>query len=125
MEVFNDGHLVPGASRGPEFEPNDLPLLRQFDFVDLVERLDAALHLGGLGGVRLEPLNEPLLFRQHGLLAAKGGLLIRLADRPFPLVVVVVARVDRDLTVVYFSDLRDDAVHEFAIVRRHHQRACS
>ena len=39
------------------------------------------------------------------------------------LVEVVVAGVDRDLAVVDLGDLRDDAVHEVAVVRGHEQGA--
>ena len=54
---------------------------------------------------------------------AYGGFAVRLARRALALVEIVVARVDGDLAAVDLADLRDDAVHELAIVRGHEQRA--
>ena len=107
----------------PEVELHDLPLLRQLDLLDLLQRLHAALHLRRLGGVRGEPLDETLLLGQHRLLARVRRLAIGLANRALALVEVVVARIHRDLAAVDLGDLRDDAVHELAVVRRHQQRA--
>ena len=123
MDVLDHGHLVAGARRRAEFELHDLALLRQLDLLDLVERLDAALHLRGLGGVGAEAVDEALLLGEHGLLAGEGGLLIGLADGALALVEIVVAGVGDDFAGVDFGDLGDDAVHEFAVVRGHEQRA--
>ena len=99
------------------------PLLRQLEFLDLVERLDPALHLGRLGGVRLEAVDEALFLGQHRLLASVGGFLVGLARGALALVEVVIARIDRDLAAVDLGNLGDDAVHELAVVRGHQQRA--
>ena len=115
--------VVAGSRRLPELELDHRPALRQLDLLDLLERLDAALHLSGLGGVGGEPIDEALFLGEHRLLARVGGLAVGRAQRPLALVEVVVARVDRDLAVVDVGDLAHDAVHEVAIVRRHEQRA--
>ena len=122
-DVLEHRHLLAGPRRRPEVELHHLALLRQLDLLDLVERLHAALHLRRLGGVGGEPVDEPLLFRQHRLLPGVGRLAVRVADRPLALVEVVVPRVHRDLAVVDLGDLRHDAVHEVAVVRGHQQRA--
>ena len=87
--------LLAGAWRRPEIELHDLALLRQLDLLDLLERLDAALHLRGLGGVGREALDEALLLREHRLLARVRRLAVGLADRALPLVEIVVAGVGR------------------------------
>ena len=123
VQVLDDRHLVAGARRHAEFELHHVALLGQFDLLDLVERLDAALHLRGLGGVRAEAVDEALLLGEHGLLAGEGGLLIGLADGALALVEIVVAGVGDDLAGIDLGDLGDDAVHELAVVRGHQQRA--
>ncbi len=122
-DVLERRHDVARPRRLAEVELDDVPLLRQLDLLDLLERLHAALHLRRLGRVRGEALDEPLLLREHRLLPRIRRFAVRLADRPLALVEVVVARVARDLAAVDLGDPRDDAVHELAIVRRHEQRA--
>ena len=78
--ALEHGHLVAGARRLPEVELHDLPLLRQLDPLDLLQRLHAALHLRRLGGVGREALDEALLLGQHRLLARVGRLAVGLAD---------------------------------------------
>ena len=97
--------------------------LRQLDLLDLVERLDPALHLRRLRGVRREPIDEALFLGQHRLLTRVGRLAVRFADAPLPLVEIVVARVERDLARVDLGDAVDDPVHEVPVVRRHQERA--
>ena len=70
-----------------------------------------------------EAIDEPLLFREHRLLARVGRFAVRLADRALALVEIVVAGVRRDLAAVDLGDARDDAVHEIAVVGGHQQRA--
>ena len=58
-------------------------LLRQLDLLDLVERLHATLDLGGLGRVRGEAIDEPLLLGQHRLLSRVAfASRFSLADGP-------------------------------------------
>ena len=121
MDVFDDRHLVAGARGHAEIEIDHLPLLGHLQLFDLVELLDAALHLGGFGGVGFEAFDEALLFGEHGLLAGEGGLMIRFADDAFAFVEVIVAGVGDDFASVDFGDLGDDAVHELAVVRGHEQ----
>jgi hypothetical protein len=98
-------------------------LLGQFHLLDLVERLDAALHLRGLGSVGPEAIDETLLLGEHGLLARESGLQVSFADGALALVEIVVARIADDFARVNFGDLGHDAVHELAVVRSHQQRA--
>ena len=104
--VLEHRDLIARARRRTEVELHDPPLLRQLDLLDLLERLDAALHLRRLGRVRGEAFDEPLLLGEHRLLAGVGGLAVRLADAALALVEVVVARVDGDLAAVDLGDLR-------------------
>ena len=114
--------LSPERARRAEVEVHDLALLGQLDLLDLLERLHAALDLPGLGGVGREAVDEPLLLGEHRLLPRVRGLAVGLADGALALVEVVVARVHRDLAAVDLGDLRDDAVHEVAVVAGHQQR---
>ena len=123
VQIFDHRHLIARARRHAKLELHHVALLRQLDLLDLVERLDAALHLRGLGGVRPEAIDEALLLGEHGLLAREGRLLIGLANGALALVEIVIARVRHDLARIDLGDLRDDAVHEFAVVRGHQQRA--
>ncbi len=123
VEILHHRHLVARARRNAEFEFDHLAALRQLDLFDFVERFDAALHLRGFGGVGAEAVDEALLLGEHGLLARESGLLIGLADGALALVEIVIAGVGDDLAGVDFGDLRNDAVHEFAIVRGHQERA--
>ena len=97
VQVLDHRHLIAGARRNAELELDHLPLFGQLDLVDLVQRLDAALHLRGFGGMRLEALDEALLLGQHRLLPGERGLLVGLADGALALVEIVVARVGDDL----------------------------
>ena len=96
-QILQHRDLLARPRRLPELEVDDLPLLRQLDLLDLVERLDPALHLRRLRGVRGEAVDEALFLGQHRLLTGVGRLAIGLADAPLALVEVVVARVDGDL----------------------------
>ena len=116
-------HLLARPRRLPEVESHDAAALRQFDLLDLVERLHPALHLRGLRRMRREALDEAALLRQHGLLPCVGGFPVGVADGALPLVEIVVPGVGRDLAVVDFRDPGDHAVHELAIVGRHEQGA--
>ena len=115
--------IVPRAWRRLELELHGLSALRRLDALDLVELLDPALHLRGMGGARLEALDESDLLGQHRLLALELRLLLLFAERPLLLVEFVVAGIGRQRPAVDLDDLADDAVHEGAVVRGHQQRA--
>ena len=119
VEIFDHSDHFAGARGDTKVEFDDLPLFGQFDFLDLVQCLDAALHLRRFGRVRFETIDEALLFGQHGLLTGEGGLLIGFADGALAFVEIVVAGVGNDFTGIDIGDFRHDAVHEFAIVRSH------
>src|ERR1017187_1524372 len=123
VQIFDNGDLVAGAWGNAELELHHAARLGQLDLVDLVQGLDAALHLRGFGGVRPEAVDEALLLGEHGLLAGERGLLIVLADRALALVEIVVAGVGDDLAGIDLGDFGDDAVHELAVVGGHQQRA--
>src|ERR1035437_10167002 len=122
VQISDHGDLVAGARRHAKFELHHPACLGQLDLIDLIQGLDAALHLRGFGGVRLEALDEALLLGQHGLLAGERRLLIVLADGALALVEIVVAGVGDDLAGIDLGDFGDDAVHELAVVRGHQQR---
>ena len=118
MDVFDDDHLLARTRRLSEVEVHDLALFGWFDLLDLVECLDPALHLRGLGGLRLEAVDEALLLGEHRLLPRVGGFLVRFSNLALALVEVVVAGIDRDLAAVDLGDLADDTAHEIAVARR-------
>src|SRR5579864_4419507 len=123
VQIFNHGNLLAGTRRRTELKLNDLALFGQLDFFDLIQRLDAALHLRGLGGVRAKAINKALLLGQHGLLPRKSRLLVGGADVSLTLIKIIVAGVSDDFAGFNFCDLGDKAVHEFAIMRGHEQSA--
>ena len=104
-DILEHGNLVAGTRRLAEIKPHDAPLLRQLDLLDLLERLDAALHLRRLGGVRREAFDEALLLGEHRLLPRIRRFAIGFPDGALTLVEVVVAGVDSDLAGVDLGDL--------------------
>src|SRR5213076_644612 len=116
-------HVVARARRRAELEaPLDDPP-RLGDLLDLVELLEPALDLGGLGDVGLEPLDEPALLGQPRLLPRVLGLAARRLDLAHRLVEIVVAAVRAQLAAVDLDDLAGDTVHDLAVVAGHHDRA--
>ncbi len=122
VQIFNHRYLIAGSWRHTEFELHHVTFFRQLDLLDLIQRLDAALHLRRLGRVRPEAVYKALLLCQHGLLPRKRRLLVGLANGALALVEIVIAGVGDNFTRIDFRNLRNDAVHEFAVVRSHHQR---
>jgi len=51
VQILKDGHLFAGSWRDTKLKLHHLAFLRQFGLLDLVQGLDAALHLGRLGRV--------------------------------------------------------------------------
>ena len=123
VHVLEADDVLAGARCRLELEHHRLPALGRLDPIDLRQLLDAALHLGGVRGARLEALDELDLLGQHRLLTVELGLLLLFAQRPLLLVERVVARVRRQRAAVDLDDLGDDAVHELAVVRGHQQHA--
>src|SRR6185436_4966609 len=107
-QVLDLDDVVAAARRRAELEAALDQAARRRDLLDLVELLDARLHLRGLGRLRLEALDEAALLGQHGLLARKLGLAALRLLGARPLVEVVVAGVRTDLAAVDLDDLRDD-----------------
>jgi len=123
VQVLDHHHLVARPGRLAELEVHHLPLPGQLNLLDLVQRLDPALHLRRLGRVGREALDEPLLLGQHRLLPRIRRLAVGLADGPLALVELVVPRVHRNLAIIDLGNARDDAVHELAVMRGHEERA--
>ena len=119
--VLEADHVLAGARRRLELEHHRLAALGRLDAIDLRQLLDAALHLRGVRGARLEALDEADLLGQHRLLTVELGLLLLLVQRPLLLVERMVARVRGERAAVDLHDLGDDAVHELAVVRGHQQ----
>src|SRR5207248_1936347 len=112
VQVLDHRDLIARARRHTKLELHHVPLLGQLDLLDLVQRLDTALHLRRLRRMRLEAFDEALLLGEHCLLARERGLLIVLANGPLALVEIVVAGVRDDLAGIDLRDLGDDAIHE-------------
>ena len=72
---------------------------------------------------RLELVDECLLLGEHRLLARVLRFALRGEDGALLVVKVVVAGEGRQIATVDVDDLRHEAVHELAIVRRHDERA--
>src|SRR6202023_1033611 len=122
-EMLDPHDLLARTRRLREIELHDAPLLRQLDLLDLLDRLHPALNLRRLRGMRGESLDEALLLRKHRLLPRIGRLTVGFADGSLALVEVIVTGIGCDLTAVDLGNLRDDAVHELAVVRGHQERA--
>ena len=110
-------HHAAALRRGRELEVNALALGRNVDALDLLEHLDAALHLRGLGRLVAKAIDEFLDARDLFILP-----LLRLAQAFEPRValdqvvriiaVIVGERAQREI-----RDARDDRVEEVAVVR--------
>ena len=92
-QILENGNLIARTRGLAKVEVDDLALLRQLDLLNLVERLDAALHLRRLGRMRGEALDEALFLGQHRLLPRVRRLAVRFADAALALVKVVVSGV--------------------------------
>ena len=123
VNVFERHDIVAGARRRLEIECHGLAAPGRLDAVDLIELLDPALHLGGMRGARLEPLDELDLLGQHRLLAFELRLLLLLVQLALLGVELVIAGIGVERAAVDLDDLVDDAVHELAVVAGHQQRA--
>src|SRR5262249_18342958 len=93
VHVGEARHVLAAARRRREVERDRLAAPWRLDPLDLVELLDPALHLRGMRGARLEPLDEPDLLGEHRLLALELRLLLRLRERALLLVELVIARI--------------------------------
>ena len=118
-------HLQNGASAfgaGGKAEVDPFPLRRHFDRHDLLEQLDAALHLRGLGRLVAEAIDEHLHARDF-LVLLSFGLPQALEHRVALLdVLAVVADVVGQFPQVDVGDARDDGIEEVAVVRNENHR---
>jgi len=123
VHVLQGDHVVAGARRRREFEQNRLTAPGRLNPVDLLELLDAALHLRGVRCACLEPLDKLDFLGEHCLLTLELRLRLLFVLRALLLVEHVVASIGRQCSAVDLHHLGDDAVHELAVVRRHQQHA--
>ena len=86
VDVAQADDVVARARAGLELELHGLATPRRLDALDLVQLLDPALDLGGVGGARLEPLDEVDFLGEHRLLALELRLALLFAERPLLLV---------------------------------------
>jgi len=93
------------------------------DLPELLQHLDAALHLGGLGGLVAEALHEFLDLADLRLLQLH--FLFQGLEPPLFLgqIIGVVAFVQMDAAVGKFRDLRGDLVEKKVVVRDDQDRA--
>ena len=95
---------------------NDRLFVGDLDALDLVELLDAALHLLGLGGLVAEAVDEGFELLDALALVAVGGLDLGAALGFLLEVFLVVAVVDVQALVPDLDDLVDGDVEEVAVV---------
>ena len=89
---------------------------RNDDGLHLLQRLDAALRLAGLGGLGLEAVDEGLEVLGLRVLLGLGGLEQVELHRPLLLEAVEAAGVERQFAVFEMEDRIDGAVEEVAVV---------
>ncbi len=121
--VVDLDHVVAGALRLGKIEALLDDAAGRLQPLDLVQLLDAALHLRRLGRLRAKALDEAHLFLQHRLLTRVGGLALLGIDGAGALVKIVIAGVAAHLPAVDLDDLFHDAIHHVAIVAGHHHRS--
>ncbi len=116
-------HQTSARRRLREGEMDRLLIFRHFDALDLVEFLDAALHLLGLGGLVAKAIDEGLKLLDAVALAR---VVLCKLFAPFGLlldVFLVAARVKPHALVPHLDDLADRHIEEVAIVRDEDERA--
>ena len=123
MDPRDSRNVVARAWRRRERELDHLALLWRLDSLDLLDALDARLHLRRVARARLEALDEGLLLGEHRLLARELCCLSALGERALAFVEIVVAGVRGELAGIDLDDLADHPIQELTVVRRHHQRA--
>ena len=94
---------------------------RNLDALDLLQFLDAALHLLGLGGLIAEAVDEDFELLDAVALVAVRGCQLLVALRLLGEEFVVVAGVEPEALVPDFGDLVDRDVEEVAVVRDQHE----
>jgi len=116
-------HDAAGARRLWKLEADALALGRDLDALDLVELLDAALHLARLGRLVAEAVDEGLGLLDLLLLAARALAQRLHAGAMLGDVMAVVSVVVRQRAQAHLGDALDDSVEEVAVVRDEHHRA--
>ena len=120
--VLHFQHRAAALGARGKAEVNALPLGRHLDRHHLLEQLDAALHLRGLGRLVAEAIDEHLHARDFFVLLSLG--LAQAFEHGVALldVLAVVADVVGQLPQVNVGDARDDRIEEVAVVRDENDR---
>ena len=94
---------------------------RDFDALDLLQFLDAALHLLGFGGLVAEAVDEDFQLLDAVALVVVSGFELRAALGLLRQIFVVIAGVEMDSLVPDLDDLVDGDVEEIAVVGDQHE----
>ena len=93
---------------------------RNFDLLHPLQLFDPALHLLGLGGLIAEAIDERLKLVDLFFLVGVRGLQLRAALRFLRQIFLVIAGIEEDLLVPYFSGLLHRDVKKITVVRDQH-----
>ena len=104
-----------------ETKMDGLLVRRNFDALDLLEFLDAALHLFGFGRLRAEPVDERFELLDPVALVGVGGFQLRAAFGLLLFVFRISAGVELDALVPDLRDARNGHIEEEAVVRNQHE----
>ena len=118
---MNSATIRPRGLGLREGEVNGLLFLRQFDALDLLQFLDPALHLLGLGRLVAEAVDEDFQLLDAIALVAIGGFELLQALGLRVQIFFVVAAVKVNPLVPDLDDLVDGHVEKIAVVRDQHK----
>ena len=119
--AFELGHDAAAGLGLRERKVDRLFFRRNLDALDLLQFLDAALHLLGLGRLVAEAVDEDFELLDAVALVAVGGRQLLVALRLLGEELVVVAGVEPEALVPDFGDLVDRDVEKVAVVRDQHE----
>ena len=109
-------HQPAARGRGREREPDLRPLAVEFDALELLQHLDPALDLGGLGVLGPEAVDETLRPADLALLVGERLLQLLAPRHAFPLVERIVAAVVLDLAAGEGEGAPGQGIEETAVV---------
>src|SRR6185437_11990696 len=116
-EVANFNHGPARCGRLRESEMDDRLFLRQLDALDLLQFLNAALHLLRLRSLVAKTIDEGLQMLDVLALVAVGGFKLRTTLLLLLQIAFVVAVIDVERLVPYLDDLGHSHVEEITVVR--------
>ena len=115
------GHNPSAGLRLRETKMDGLFIRRNFDALDLLEFLDAALHLFGFGRLRAEAVDESFELLDAVALIGVSGFQLRPALGLLLFVFRIAAGIEVDALVPDLGDARDGHIEEKAVVRNQHE----